>query len=100
MYASGFGFSVIIRSLVTSAATANNLSIPLLYSGLAIAETVGSFIGATLLTAAFTSTIDAGGEIAGVPFFVCSVSSLPRIPMLCYRRYIAEVALLNISING
>lgn len=73
VYSSGFGFSTVIRSLVTSAATANHLSIPLLYSGLAIAETIGSFVGATVLTAVLTTTIDIGGAIAGVPFFVCSV---------------------------
>ena len=73
VYSSGFGFPIVIRSLVTSVATANHLSIPLLYSGLAIAETIGSFIGATVLTTAFTTTIDIGGAVAGVPFFVCSV---------------------------
>ncbi len=73
VYSAGFGFPIVIRSLVTSVATANHLSIPLLYSGLAIAETIGSFVGAIVLTAAFTSTIDNGGAIAGVPFFVCSV---------------------------
>ncbi|KAA6412999.1 MAG: hypothetical protein FRX48_02742 [Lasallia pustulata] len=72
VYAFGFGFPVLARSLVTSTASANNIPIPLLYSGLAIAETVGSFIGATVLTAAFTGTISQGGVIAGIPFFVCA----------------------------
>jgi hypothetical protein len=76
IYALGFGFAVVVRSIVTQAANANNLSIPLLYSGLAIAETAGSFIGATVLTAAFTSTIGKGGVIAGIPFLICSVSQL------------------------
>ena len=63
--------------MVTSTASANDIPIPLLYSGLAIAETLGSFIGATVLTAAFTSTIGQGGVIAGIPFFVCAVSHSP-----------------------
>lgn len=74
IYALGFGFAVVVRSIVTQAANANNISIPLLYSGLAIAETAGSFIGATVLTAAFTSTIGKGGVVAGIPFLICSVS--------------------------
>ena len=61
---------------MTHAATASNISIPILYSGLAIAETAGSFIGATVLTGAFTSTIGNGGVIAGVPFLICSVSDV------------------------
>ena len=73
VYSSGFGFPIVVRSLATFAATANHLSVPLLYSGLAIAETIGSFVGATVLTAAFTNTIGIGGAIAGVPFYVCSV---------------------------
>ena len=73
VYSSGFGVPIVVRSLVTSTATATHHSIPLLYSGLAIAETIGSFVDATVLTAAFTSTIGIGGAIAGVPFYVCSV---------------------------
>ncbi|SLM38479.1 hypothetical protein LPUS_08699 [Lasallia pustulata] len=45
IYAFGFGFPVLVRSLVTSTASANDIPIPLLYSGLAIAETLGSFMG-------------------------------------------------------
>ncbi|KAL2869468.1 major facilitator superfamily domain-containing protein [Aspergillus lucknowensis] len=78
IYASGFIFPVVVRSLVTSAAAGyghghgHGIPIPLLYSGIAIAETAGSFIGATLLTGAFTSTLSRGGVVAGVPFFICS----------------------------
>lgn len=74
IYASGFGFPVVVRSMVTSSATARNIPIPVLYSGLAIAETTGSFIGAVVLTATFTTTLAYGGIVAGVPFFICSVS--------------------------
>jgi hypothetical protein len=73
IFAFGFGYPVLIRSIVTAHAAANDIPVSLLYSGLAYAETLGSFIGATVLTAAFTSTISKGGAIAGIPFFICTV---------------------------
>jgi hypothetical protein len=73
LYALGFAFPITVRSLLSNLATAHNLPIPIIFSGAAIAETAGSFIGATALTGAFTKTLNAGGWVRGVPFLICSV---------------------------
>ena len=75
IFASGFGFPVLVRSLATSAASAHGFTVPVLYSGLAYSETMGSFLGATIVTTAFTSTISYGGAAAGIPFITCAVRS-------------------------
>ncbi len=72
IYASGFGFSTLVRALVTATVADDNVA--RLYSGLAIAETLGSLSGATFVTAAFTSSLSLGGIAAGTPFYVCAVS--------------------------
>ncbi|CAO2655437.1 Nn.00g105010.m01.CDS01 [Neocucurbitaria sp. VM-36] len=73
IYALGFGFPITVRSLLSSLATTHNLPIPVIFSGMAIAETAGSFIGATVLTGAFTRTLDVNGWARGTPFFICSI---------------------------
>jgi len=79
IYAAGFGFPVLVRSMISSAATAYNLPIPLLFSGLAITETAGSFIGATLLTTAFVKTLGLHGWLQGLPFWICAVSACSQV---------------------
>ena len=59
IYASGFAFSTLIRTLVT--ATVPEEQISQLYSGLAMAETTGSILGALFATAAFTQSVSLGG---------------------------------------
>ncbi|PSN59644.1 MFS general substrate transporter [Corynespora cassiicola Philippines] len=73
LYSLGFGFSIAVRSLLSSLATKQDLPIPVIFSGIGIAETAGSFIGATALTGAFTRTLDLDGWIRGTPFFICSI---------------------------
>ena len=74
VYAAGFGFPVLVRSFVVHRVEGEpGHSIPLLFSGLAIAETAGSFMGATALTAIFTSSLGQANLWAGAPFFLCSV---------------------------
>lgn len=74
MYALGFGFPILVRSLISYVASAQGLPISVIFSGMAIAETAGSFIGAIVLTTIFTQTLEFGGWLAGTPFFVCAVS--------------------------
>lgn len=73
IYAVGFGFTTLIRTLVT--ATVPKEQISRLYSGLALAETMGSIFGALFMTAAFTQSVSAGGWWwSGVPVYACGVS--------------------------
>ncbi|KAJ4367023.1 hypothetical protein N0V83_007553 [Neocucurbitaria cava] len=73
IYALGFGFPITVRSLLSTLATTHDLPIPVVFSGMAIFETAGSFIGATALTGAFTRTLDLKGWVQGTPFFICSI---------------------------
>jgi hypothetical protein len=73
IFASGFGFPVLVRSLATAAATTHGFTVSVLYSGLAYSETVGSSLGTTVVTAAFTSTISYGGAAGGTPSITCVV---------------------------
>lgn len=73
VYAAGFGFSTLVRTLVTS--TVPEEYIARLYSGLALAETVGSLTGSVALTASFTTSMKLGAVGMGLPYYICSVSS-------------------------
>jgi hypothetical protein len=73
LYAAGFAYPVLVRSIVTSFASINDIPVTILFSGLAYAETLGSFVGATVLTAGFTATLQNGGILAGMPFFLSAV---------------------------
>lgn len=73
MYALGFGYPITVRSLLSELATKHSLPIPVIFAGMAVAETTGSFVGATVLTGAFTRTLDFEGWARGLPFFIGSV---------------------------
>lgn len=60
--------------MLSSLASAKDLPIPIIFSGIAIAETAGSFIGATVFTGVFTRTLEFHGIGRGAPFFISAVS--------------------------
>ena len=74
IYALGFGFDTIVRSLITSVVPEDYYS--RLYSGIAVAETIGSLFGSIALTAALVEGFDHGGPLFGLPFFVCTIAYL------------------------
>ena len=72
IYALGFGFDTIVRSLITSVVQEDHYS--RLYSGIAVAETIGSLLGSLALTEALVQGFNHGGPLFGLPFYVCTIS--------------------------
>ncbi|KAL9611351.1 MAG: hypothetical protein Q9167_004000 [Letrouitia subvulpina] len=68
VYACGFGFSTLIRSIAT--ASVPEIFIARLYSSFALAEIVGSLTSTWLLNAAFAYGSRKGGLLIGAPFFI------------------------------
>ncbi|KAK7607373.1 hypothetical protein BKA81DRAFT_303626 [Phyllosticta paracitricarpa] len=82
LYALGSALPVFTMALVDATRPSNSSATARVYTVVMVVKTIGSLVGAPLMTAVWVAGIGVGGAGLGLPFWVSAVSVLLLLPLL------------------